>query len=76
MSVNGSGMMTLLSHKRISWQSGTTALTIGGSYILNLICFRTGSNRANGYIFMYVHQPLWEECEKRRNNDEGSSVTS
>jgi len=25
---------------------------------------RTGSNRANGYIFMYVHQPLWEECGK------------
>merc|ERR1711874_611171 len=23
---------------------------------------RTGSNRANGYIFMYVHQPLWSEC--------------
>jgi len=23
---------------------------------------RTGSNRANGYIFMYMHQPLWSEC--------------
>lgn len=24
---------------------------------------RTGSNRSNGYIFMYVHQPLWELCD-------------
>lgn len=33
---------------------------------------RTGSNKANGYIFMYVHTPLWDQCNlkyKKINND-------
>jgi len=30
---------------------------------------RTGSNRANGYIFMYVHQPLWEECNSDKKSE-------
>ena len=28
---------------------------------------RTGSNKANGYIFMYVHTPLWDECNLKYN---------
>jgi len=30
---------------------------------------RKGSNRANGYIFMYVHQPLWEQCNVKHNKN-------
>jgi len=33
---------------------------------------RTGSNRANGYIFMYMHQPLWEECNSDKRREENS----
>ena len=42
---------------------------------------RTGSNKANGYIFMYVHTPLWDECnlkynKKINNNNNLGDVTS
>eukprot|EP00092_Neocalanus_flemingeri_P028179 GFUD01030602.1.p1 GENE.GFUD01030602.1~~GFUD01030602.1.p1 ORF type:complete len:750 (+),score=252.90 GFUD01030602.1:423-2672(+) len=26
---------------------------------------RTGTNTANGYIFTYIYQPLWEECQRQ-----------
>merc|ERR1712058_109630 len=36
------------------------------------VSVRTGSNRANGYIFMYMHQPLWEECNSDKRREENS----
>jgi len=30
---------------------------------------RKGSNRANGYIFMYVHSPLWDQCNVKHNRN-------
>ena len=41
-------------------------------YIFIFMFNRTGSNKANGYIFMYVHTPLWDQCNlkyKKINND-------
>lgn len=35
----------------------------------NEVNVRKGSNRANGYIFMYVHSPLWDQCNLKFNKN-------
>lgn len=33
---------------------------------------RTGGTKRNGYIFVYMHQPLWQACqEEARGRKEG-----
>jgi len=34
----------------------------------NINSVRSGSNKANGYIFMYVHKSLWDQCSVKYKN--------
>ena len=44
----------------------------------SLASVRAGSSRRNGYIFLYMHQPLWEACqgEARPPRDGGQEASS
>jgi len=38
----------------------------------NINSVRSGSNKANGYIFMYVHKSLWDQCSLKYNNSKSN----
>jgi len=43
----------------------------------DITAVRGGSNRSNGYIFMYIQSPLWDLCNNSTNNNcETSDITS
>merc|ERR1712066_511011 len=39
----------------------------------NINSVRSGSNKANGYIFMYIHKSLWDQCYSKYNNNNNNN---